>query len=144
MPLVSIVLTDNFPMLSLTLITEPLRVANRELAMKTWTWRLLSANGGRVVSSSGFEIQTGSLNEEHADIVLLLSSYRPETALVKPLLAWLRRMNRSGAIMGCVDTGALIFRRSGIAGQDTCRCSLRSLERLPGKICRPDVCRPDV
>ena len=114
MPLVSIVLTDNFPMLSLTLITEPLRVANRELAMKTWTWRLLSANGGRVVSSSGFEIQTGSLNEEHADIVLLLSSYRPETALVKPLLAWLRRMNRSGAIMGCVDTGALIFAEAGL------------------------------
>ena len=32
MPSVALVLTDSFPILSLTLVTEPLRVANRELA----------------------------------------------------------------------------------------------------------------
>ena len=36
MPTVDIVLTDNFPLLSLSLVTEPLRVANRELGEAAW------------------------------------------------------------------------------------------------------------
>ncbi len=114
MPRVDIVLTQDFPILSLTLISEPLRVANRESAEQVWRWRLLSTQGGRISSSSGFELDTEPLDEQPAEIVLLLSSYHPETALVKPLLTWLKRRARSGAIMGCVDTAALIFAEAGL------------------------------
>ena len=114
MPSVAIVLTENFPILSLTLVTEPLRVANRELAEKTWQWRILSASGGVVRSSSGFEVQTNRLDDGPDDIVLLISSYAPESALSKPLLAWLRRRARQGTLMGCVDTGAMIFAEAGL------------------------------
>ncbi len=111
---VDIVLTQNFPMLSLTLITEPLRVANRELGKRVWHWRVLTATGGLVLSSSGFELHSAPLDEQRADIVLLVSSYAPEKALAKPLLGWLRAKARSGALMGCVDTGALIFAEAGL------------------------------
>ena len=114
MPSVAIVLTENCPILSLTLVTEPLRVANRELAEKTWQWRILSASGGVVRSSSGFEVQTNRLDDGPDDIVLLISSYAPESALSKPLLAWLRRRARQGTLMGCVDTGAMIFAEAGL------------------------------
>lgn len=114
MPTVDIVLTDNFPLLSLALITEPLRVANRELGEAVWNWRLRSAGGGAVSSSSGFSLETEPLGSDATDVVLLLSSYRPEAALAKPLLAWLRRKSRTGATMGCVDTGALIFAEAGL------------------------------
>ena len=114
MPTVDIVLIKNFPILSLTLVTEPLRVANREQAEHLWRWRFLSLEAGPTASSSGMLVETVPLDDQVADVVLLLSSYHPETSLVKPLLNWLRQRARSGAIMGCVDTGALIFAEAGL------------------------------
>ncbi|MCP4821958.1 MAG: helix-turn-helix domain-containing protein, partial [Shimia sp.] len=114
MPSVAIVLTGDFSILSLTLVTEPLRVANRELMEQVWNWRVLSASGGPILSSSGFEIKTEELDDMPADIILLISAYAPESALTKPLLSWLRRRARSGALMGCVDTGAMIFAEAGL------------------------------
>ena len=114
MPSVAIILTEDFPILSLTLVTEPLRVANRELAEPEWQWRVLSAPGGAVRSSSGFELQTAPLDDASYDIVLLISSYAPESALTNSLLNWLRRRAREGCLMGCVDTGAMIFAEAGL------------------------------
>ena len=111
---VDIVLTQNFPILSLTLITEPLRVANREIGKRVWNWRVMTPNGGPVSSSSGIELQSMQLDDQGADIVLLVSSYTPEKALAKPLLAWLRAKERAGSLMGCVDTGAMIFAEAGL------------------------------
>jgi len=114
MPQADIVLTDNFPILSLTLVTEPLRVANRETADTLWRWRFLSVEGGVLSSSSGVDIPTEALDSSKAEVVLLLSSYNPESAVAGPLLSWLKRRAREGAIMGCVDTGALIFAEAGL------------------------------
>ena len=114
MPTVDIVLTENFPILSLTLVTEPLRVANRETTGHTWRWRFLSIEGGTMFSSSGLQMNTTQLDGQQADVVLLLSSYHPETSLVPTLLRWLKRRARDGAILGCVDTGALIFAEAGL------------------------------
>ena len=114
MPTVDVVLTERFPLLSVTLATEPLRVANREGAAQSWQWRFLSVDGGPMKSSSGISIDTQPLDDEPADIVLLLSSYHPETALVKPMLNWLKKRARSGSMMGCIDTGAFIFAEAGL------------------------------
>ncbi|KIC12167.1 hypothetical protein RA19_02660 [Leisingera sp. ANG-M1] len=114
MPQADIILTGNFPILSLTLVTEPLRVANRESADTLWRWRFLSVEGGYLTSSSGIEIPTEALDRSKADVVLLLSSYHPESAVAGPLLSWLKRRAREGAVMGCVDTGALIFAEAGL------------------------------
>ena len=114
MPSVDIVLTETFPILSLTLVTEPLRVANRESVEHLWRWRFLSIEGGDKISSSGMRVETVPLDDQAADVVLLLSSYRPEASLVPDLLSWLKRRARTGATMGCVDTGALIFAEAGL------------------------------
>ena len=111
---VDIVLTQNFPVLSLTLVTEPLRVANRESLGHRFHWRLLSAAGGKIRSSSGFEIEAAPLDAAQADIVLLLSSYQPEAAIEARLTRWLKRRAQGGAMMGCVDTAALIFAEAGL------------------------------
>lgn len=114
MPDVDIVLTENYPVLSLALVTEPLRVANRESAETVWRWRFLSIGGGPMISSSGMRTETTPLDDQRADIVLLLSSYHPERSLVQPLLNWLKKRARRGCIMGCVDTGALMFAEAGL------------------------------
>jgi AraC family carnitine catabolism transcriptional activator len=114
MPLVDIVLTDNFPILSLSLITEPMRVANRESQTNVWRWRLMSVDGGSKISSSGIAIDTQALASDRSDIVLLLCSYQPESSLAAPLLNWLKRKAQYDCVMGCVDTGALIFAKAGL------------------------------
>jgi AraC family carnitine catabolism transcriptional activator len=114
MPTADLVLTENFPILSLTLVTEPLRVANREAGKPLWRWRFLSVDGQPMFSSSGMRVETVPLDDQSADVVLLLSSYHPEQAMVPPLPGWLKRRARAGAVMGCVDTGALIFAQSGL------------------------------
>ncbi len=111
---IDIVLVDGFPLLSVTLAIEPLRVANRESLGEAYAWRLLSADGGAMRSSSGIELPTDQIDERAADVVLLLSSYHPETALSPALINWLKARARIGTLMGCVDTGALIFAEAGL------------------------------
>ncbi len=112
---IAILLVEAFPLLSLSLVTEPLRLANRELVSPAFLWRCLSPDGGTLRSSSGFPITPdGGLDSHPADAVLLLSSYRPEAGFSPALLAWLRRRAAEGALMGCVDTGGLIFAEAGL------------------------------
>ncbi len=111
---IDIVLADGFPMLSLTLITEPLRLANRESLEQSFSWRCLSPGQGPVLSSSGFQVPTTVLDDRPGDVVLLLASYQPEKSVTQALLNWLRARSRRGTIMGCVDTGALIFAKAGL------------------------------
>ncbi len=111
---IDIVLADGFPMLSLTLITEPLRLANRESLEQAYSWRFLSESKEPVVSSSGYQVPTAPLDDTPGEIVLLLASYRPEKSVTPTLVNWLRACARRGSVMGCVDTGALIFAKAGL------------------------------
>ena len=111
---IDIFLTEGFPALSLTLITEPLRVANREELRPVFRWRFLSEKGGELLSSSGLKVETEEMGERQADVCLLLTSYQPEKAVGGRGLAWLRRRARAGCLMGCVDTGALVFAEAGL------------------------------
>ncbi|WP_159454091.1 GlxA family transcriptional regulator [Roseovarius albus] len=95
-------------------MTEPLRVANRELGRDRFGWDVVSDEGGVVSSSSGIQIETNPLPEDVPEAVILLSSYKPDRAATDPTLAWLRRMDRLGCLMGCVDTGALSFAKAGL------------------------------
>ncbi len=128
---IDIVLTDSFPMLSLTLVTEPMRVANRESLEETYSWRFVSVGGAPMRSSSGIEIATTALDERRSDAVLVLSSYHPETAVTPQLTRWLRAQDRKGTLMGCVDTAALIFAEAGLL---TTRPAAVHFEAMPGYV----------
>ncbi len=112
---IDIVLLDNFPSLSLAMITEPLRLANREKVTQCFRWRILGAAAQTVRSSSGLKIQCdATLDFQRADAVILLSSYEPEIGLTPILINWLKQRAQQGQLMGCVDTAALIFAAAGL------------------------------
>lgn len=112
---VDIVLVNRFHLLSLSLVTEPLRIANREMLEQVFRWRVLSPDGRPVTSSSGFTLAADAgLDARSSDTVLLLASYGAEDEALPGLLSWLRKRARQGALMGCVDTGAVIFARAGL------------------------------
>ncbi|MEW2912644.1 helix-turn-helix domain-containing protein [Leisingera sp. JC11] len=113
---VALLLADRFPILSLTLITEPLRVANRELGRQSFEWLAVSDKGGICQSSSGIPLDTTALPGEAPDAAILLSSYKPDRSSTVEALSWLRGLDRKGCLLGCVDTGALVFARAGLLG----------------------------
>lgn len=112
---VTIILGEGFSLVSLSMVTEPLRVANRESPKPLFQWRLLSVNAERPKSSSGlaFDID-GPLDEAKTDVVILLASYSPDKLRSSTFLSWLRRRAREGCLMGCVETGALLFAEAGL------------------------------
>ena len=110
-----IVIDDGFPIMSLTLITEPLRVANRESSKPIFVTRVISPNGQAVRSSSGLQVEVdGGLDHARADAIIVLASYFPDRMATRDLINWLAKRNDGRTLLGCVDTGALIFAQSGL------------------------------
>jgi len=112
---IDIVVVERFPILSLSLVTEPLRIANRESTKQQFSWRILAPDGEAVTSSSGFTIKPDAdLDQRRSNIIILLTSYNVETALEPTLINWLRLKASHGTTMACVDTGAYIFAKAGL------------------------------
>lgn len=102
------------PVLSLSLITEPLRVANRELGRSGFDGVVVSDGGGTCSSSSALPLRTLDQDDCKPDAALLLASYQPERSYTPRTLSWLRRLDRQNCLLGCVDTEALVFARAGL------------------------------
>jgi AraC family carnitine catabolism transcriptional activator len=116
--MISLLLAPRFPLLSLAICTESLRVANRELGTQRFSRQILTLDGAPVLSSSGIELSADAAFADvtFAPVVLLLSSYQPEEAARPDLLAWLRGQDRRGAMLGCIDTGAYLLAKAGLLG----------------------------
>lgn len=113
---VALILAPRFPLLSLAICTESLRVANRELGQHRFVRQIVSLDGERPVSSSGIDIaaDTGLGDLGDVPVAIVLSSYQPEDAVTPSLLNWIRRQDRMGTLLGCVDTGAYLLARAGV------------------------------
>lgn len=112
---IALLIGEGFPLMSLSLITEPLRVANRESLEPAFRWRILSVDGEPPRSSSGISVAiNGGLDNEPTDAIIILASYAPESMISSSVLGWLRQHARLGCLMGCVDTGALILSEAGL------------------------------
>ena len=110
------VLTENFSYLSLAILLDGFRVANRLSGAHPFEAMIISETGTPVASSSGVTVspQMRLDQVDHAPIAIVLSAYEPEAACTPGLIAWLRQQDRKGAILGCVDTGALVLARAGL------------------------------
>jgi transcriptional regulator GlxA family with amidase domain len=115
---VSFLLAPRFPLLSLAICTESLRVANRELGEPRFGRQILTLDGQPTQSSSGIELPAdAAFSDVHvAPALLVLSSYQPEEVARPDVLAWLRRQDRQGSLLGCVDTGAYVLAKAGLLG----------------------------
>ncbi len=113
---VTLVVAPRFSFLSLAICMDGLRIANRESVMPVYDCIVASENGTPVACSSGPEVTPQAALSDLAvsPVTIVLTAYEPEAACSPALLAWLRRQDRQGGIIGCVDTAALVLARAGL------------------------------
>ena len=113
---VTLVVAPRFSFVSLAICMDGLRVANRENVVPAYDWIIASETGRPVASSSGPSIAPQAALGDLAvsPVSIVLTAYEPEAACTPGLLAWLRRQDRLGGIIGCVDTAALVLARAGL------------------------------
>lgn len=113
---IGILLFDGFPMISLSSIIEPLRIANREDQHPVFDWKLITETGGIARSSSNIDISAdhGFHSGYAPDILLVLASYHPEKTVTRSAISFLRNQSARGILLGCVDTAALLLAEAGL------------------------------
>ena len=109
-----IIAMPNFNLAATVGFIDPFRAANYLEGRSHFRWNIASASGGTVVASNGIIIETQALpsaQDEPPDIVIVSSSWAPESHGSPLLHAMLRRWARAGITLGALDTGAFILAR---------------------------------
>jgi AraC family transcriptional regulator, carnitine catabolism transcriptional activator len=115
---IDFLLVEGFSALAFFSAVEPLRVANRLAAQPLFEWRLHSANGEPVATSSGMRILVGAplAALDPPGTLIVCAGFHPERGLRRTDLAALRRYDRGGGRFGALDTGVEVLARAGLAG----------------------------
>ncbi len=113
---VTLVVAPLFSYLELSVWMDGLRIANRQSPLPVYDWIVAGEAGDPVPSSSGPTITPAARLADiaHSPVTIVFTAYEPEAACTPRLLSWLRRQDRQGGIIGCVDTSALVLARAGL------------------------------
>ena len=140
MPLeIAVLLLPRFSLMALSAVLEPFRIANRLAGRELYHWRFVSPEAGRVEASSGLPI-TAELSVRDpitAQRVIVCTSFEPMAAAGRDVLRWLRRLDRKGAELWAVDTGAFLLAEAGLLAGRTVTLhweSIAAFAELYGKV----------
>lgn len=121
---VVVLLLEQFAMITFTSTLEPLRKANSVLGRRVFDWSVVSHDGRPVQASNGLSLDVdGSIQTVvESTMVIVCSSFDPHLYITPKILAWLRKLDRQGAAIGGVETGAYVLARAGLL--DGCRATI--------------------
>src|SRR5262245_60354062 len=114
---VLVIVTPNFNLAATVGFLDPFRASNYLDGSILFQWGLASASGGEVIASNGISVRTKALREVRSqpqDVVIVSSSWAPESYNSAPLHGALLRWARAGATLGAIDTGAFILAEAGL------------------------------
>lgn len=109
-------LLDKFTMLAFASAIEPLRIANRVVGDKVYTWALAGEGGEIATCSNGtaFKLDMGLEDIDREDLLLVCGGIDVQKGTTKAVLNWLRREARRGATIGGLCTGAYALAKAGL------------------------------
>jgi transcriptional regulator GlxA family with amidase domain len=112
---IDVLVQDQFSLMCLAAVVEPLRAANRVAVQQLYRWRVLSRRGLPTLSTSGLSIGVdGTFQPEEArDALFLIGSFNTRVT-DRALRADLRRAARGGAIIGAIEAGSWELARAGL------------------------------
>jgi transcriptional regulator GlxA family with amidase domain len=109
-------LVDSFNMLPFISALEPLRIANRLSGKALYQWRLISANGEPVTSSSGMT-QIVDLSFEQANnfsMLVVSGPFHPEKLVDDTLIKWLQGIGETETVIAGLETGCHLLAQAGL------------------------------
>lgn len=107
----------HFNVSATTSFVDPFRVANYLAGKTRFTWSHVSLSGGIIESSSGLGVRTEPLPPQRQSapwLVLVSTSWSPELHWSRALQTRLSQWAKGGAIIGGLDTGAMVLARAGL------------------------------
>ncbi len=114
-----ILLIPQFPIYVLTLIIEPLRLANKYLGSSVYEWRIFSMDGAPAAAANGVSVAPeGDVTEmEGLGNICVLSGYQPEQAYTRAVFSKLQYLERLGTRIGGIDTGVFVLAEAGLLNE---------------------------
>ena len=112
-----VVVTPHFNIAATMSFLDPFRAANYVEGKSFFHWSIVSERGGTCLASNGVTIDTGALTGirgKAPELVMLSTSWTPESYSSAVLHANLWRFARSGSRVGALDTGAFILAEAGL------------------------------
>lgn len=111
-----ILVFPHYNLAATTAFIDPFRAANYLSGHTLFHWEIVSMAGGPVVASNAMRTDTKALAEIQGvpDLVMLSSSWNPETLHSPALSAALRLWAREGVVLGALDTGVYLLAEAGL------------------------------
>ncbi|MEI6096789.1 MAG: GlxA family transcriptional regulator [Alphaproteobacteria bacterium] len=109
-------LLDRFTMLSFASAIEPLRIANRVLGERVYSWALAGEGGLTATCSNGasFKLDMGLDGTDRDDTLLVCGGIDVQKSATKAVLNWLRREARRGTTIAGLCTGSYALAKAGL------------------------------
>ena len=115
--LVSFVLLPRFNMMTLTMMMEPMRIANYLSPQPLYQWDFRSPGQAMVTASNGLPVVCSPLEEGHRPgMVFVCGSWGAEHYDDKKLSRWLRKQARDQVELIAVELGIYALARAGLVG----------------------------
>lgn len=114
---VCFVLIPRFNMMTLTMLMEPMRIANYLAPHKLYEWDFRATANGQVPASNGLSVACQGIDEEglpKPDIIAVCGSWGAEHLNDQQLFRWLRKHARAQVQMIAVELGIYAFAKAGL------------------------------
>ncbi len=113
---IGFVLVPDFSMIAFVSAIEPLRLANRIKGTPLYRWRVFSQDGQTVAASNGLMITPeGNLDDAlKFDTVAVCAGIDVQKGATREVISWLRKLDRKGADIGAICTGAYLLAKAGL------------------------------
>ncbi len=112
-----VLVTPHFNIAGTMAFLDPFRVANYLDGQTHFKWRMASETGGLCRASNGLAVDVETLDDVRdmqPNLVIVTSSWTPEAFASPALLSVIRRLSRSGAYIGGIDTAGFILAEAGL------------------------------
>ena len=112
-----VLVSSHFNVSATTSFVDPFRVANYLTGSARFSWTYVSDPGGPIESSSGLVVDTAPLAEvvrRRPWMVLVSTSWTPERHGTPQFKVALQKWESGGAIVGGLDTGAIVLATAGL------------------------------
>jgi transcriptional regulator GlxA family with amidase domain len=123
---------SEFSMIAFTSAVEVLRMANHLCEKDCYSWSVFAMDGAPVPSSNGLAVQRTTTCDEAGplDIVFVCGGTNVEKYVDDRVLALLRRLARSGVVLGGLCTGTYALVKSGLLDDYKCTIHWENMASL--------------